>query len=337
MSNKVLGLEDDILEAMKKKFKSQKIELYSQKTTDDSHRRLSTGSIGLNYITGGGWVYGGLNYLYGSESGGKSTAVIMAMAEASKKGELSVFIDMEYSFDMRYAQMLGVNPELLYLVTPDTFEEGINMAYEFMKSNRVKLLAFDSVASGLLEKQIEGEAGDSIIGVKAKLCSENVPKLAMLAKKQGICLFFINQLRSKIGVMFGSPETEPGGEVWRFAPWIKVDVRKSTAKANVVEEGGEAIGNLVKAVCTKNKTAPPLKRAEYNIIYGAGIDTLDEIATFGARFGVIEKSGNSYSYDGTKLGVGINQLKTSLQDNPEMTDEIEEKINQYIRDNVYNI
>lgn len=297
--------------------------------------RLRTGSIGLDIATGGGYVYGLMNYISGWESSGKSTLCLYAIREAQKKiakagsNKKCAYIDHEYSFDKKYAESLGVNVDDLILSQPDTAEHGYQILLDLMATGEIEVIVFDSIAAALTKREIEGELDDSNMGVKAKLNSATFPKLCRVAKENNVPLIMVNQLREKLGVMFGSPVTEPGGNALKFYPSLKLETRQSTK----AKEDGEVTGNLVKAKVTKNKTAPPFKEAEYSIVYGQGIDRISEIIYWGAFFGIIKKAGSWFSLsedafgeDAIKLGQGANGAKATLEDNPDLTDQIEEKI-----------
>lgn len=297
--------------------------------TGEPVKRLRTGSIGLDIATGGGWVYGLMNYISGWESSGKSTLGLYAVRNAQNKGEKCMYVDHEYSFDKTYAESLGVNVDEMILSQPDTAEHGYEVLLRLMKTGEIKVAIFDSIAAALTEREIEGDLGDSNMGVKAKLNSSSFPKLCRIAKENGVVLIMVNQLREKIGVMFGSPVTEPGGNALKFYPAIKVEARQSTKDKNE----GEVTGNLVKVKCTKNKTAAPFKEAEYSIIYGQGIDRISEVIHWGEKYGIINRAGSWFSLSedafgdsAMKLGQGANGAKSTLEDNPELTDQIEDMI-----------
>jgi recombination protein RecA len=303
----------------------------------DPVKRLRTGSIGLDIAVGGGWVYGGMNYLSGWESSGKSTLCLYAIRESQKAIRKSgskkkcVYVDHEYTFDRIYAESLGVDVESMILTQPDTAEDGYMILLKLIESGEVDTIVFDSIASALTEREVEGEMGDSNIGVKAKLNSQAFPKLCRAAKQHNVVLMMVNQLREKIGVMFGSPVTEPGGNALRFYPSIKVELAQSTKD----KTDGEITGNLVRAKVKKNKTAPPFKQAEYSIIYGEGIDRLGEILDWGEYFGMVKKAGSWYSttedapeVSNIKLGQGKNGARQFLKDNPEVAEILEDLIYQ---------
>lgn len=282
--------------------------------------RLKTGVLGLDVITGGGWVRGLMNYISGWESSGKSTACLYAIVECQKEGKKALYIDHEYSFDKAYAESLGVNVEELILAQPDNIEQGYQILVDLINTGEIGLAIFDSIAAAMTLKELEGDVGDASMGVKAKLNSIEFPKLARAAKKTNTVLLMVNQLREKLGVMWGSPVVEPGGNALKFWPSVKIEVRQSTKAKG---EGDEIVGNLIKAKCTKNKTYPPFKEIEYSIVYGKGIDRISEIVDIGVSFGIITKAGSWFSYEDTKLGQGRNNVVTLLKDNPELTEEIE--------------
>jgi recombination protein RecA len=295
-------------------------------------KRSRTGSIGLDIATGGGWVHGGMNYISGWESSGKSTLCLYAIRESQKKGTRKcAYLDHEYTFDRTYAESLGVDVDNLVVAQPDVVEDGYMIALRLIESGEIDTLVFDSIAAALCRKEVEGDIGDSNMGVKAKINSQTFPKLCKAAKKHNVVLIMVNQLREKLGVMFGSPITEPGGNALKFYPSIKVVVQQSTKD----KSDGEIVGNLVKAKVTKNKTAAPFKEAEYSIVYGSGIDRLGEILHWGEYYGIISKAGSWYSISpdvqdigGTKLGQGANGASTTLRDNPEVAEILEDLIYQ---------
>lgn len=296
-------------------------------------KRLRTGSIGLDIATGGGWIYGGMNYISGWESSGKSTLCLYAIKEAQRTAKRKcAYVDHEYTFDRTYAESLGVDVDNVIVAQPDTAEIGYMILLKLIESGEIDTIVFDSIASALTEREVMGDIGDSNMGVKAKLNSSTFPKLCKAIKQNDVALIMVNQLREKIGIMFGSPVTEPGGNALKFYPSIKITVQQSTkAKAE-----GEVTGNLVKAKCGKNKTAAPFKEAEYSIIYGEGIDRLGEIIDIGEDFGIIKKAGSWFSVSddiqdigGQKLGQGKNGARATLADNPELAEILETMIYEY--------
>jgi recombination protein RecA len=301
--------------------------------TGEPQERLRTGSIGLDIATGGGWAVGLMNYISGWESSGKSTLGLYAVRNTQEKGGRCAYIDHEYSFDKKYAESLGVNVDDMILAQPNIIEDGYLIALKLMESGEVDTVIFDSIAGAVTRREMEGEIGDSNMGVKAKLNSQTFPKLQSAAKKYNVTLIMVNQLREKLGVMFGSPITEPGGNALKFSPSIKIQTAQSTKAKD--GKGDEITGNLVKAKCTKNKTAPPFKTADYSIIYGEGIDRLGEIITWGEHFGIVTKAGSWFSISadvqeigGVKLGQGIKGARATLKDNPELAEALEDLIYQ---------
>lgn len=281
--------------------------------------RLRTGILGLDLITGGGWVKGLMNYISGWESSGKSTACLYAIKEAQKEGITCAYIDHEYSFDKYYAESLGVNVDSLIVTQPDTIEQGYQILIDLASTGKVGLILFDSIAAAQTKKQSEGDVGDQSMGVKAKLNSETFPKICSVIKKNNVTLLMVNQLREKIGVMFGSPVTEPGGNSIKFYPSIKVEVRQSTKE----KDGDEVTGNLIKAKCTKNKTSRPFREVEYSITYGEGINRNEEIVNAAMHFGLMTKAGSWYKYGETSVGQGLQGAARTLEDNPDMAEELE--------------
>lgn len=284
--------------------------------------RLPTGSIGLDMITGGGWAYGAINYVSGWESSGKSTLALYAIVSCQKSGRIAAYIDHEYSFDKTYAESLGVDVDNLILSQPDVIEDGYNIMSELLEVPAIGLIIFDSIAGATPRKEAEGDVEDKDIGTKAKLNSKMLGIFAKKALKNNTAIYLVNQLREKIGVMFGSPITEPGGNALKFWPSIKVELRQSTKD----KEEGVVVGNLIKAKCSKNKTYRPFLEAEYTIHYGEGIDRMQEVVDWGVELGIIERSGSWYSYKKTKLGQGAKKVKELLKDNPELVEELESKI-----------
>jgi recombination protein RecA len=287
-----------------------------------SEERVTTGSIGLDYITGGGWPKGRINYLVGWESSGKSTICLYATREFQKLGGTVLYVDSEQSYSKNYAESLGVDVDELIISQPDCMEDGYNVVERLVATGKIDLVIFDSVAAAQTRKQLEGDIGDSELGVKAKLNSQAMPKFLALFRKHNTTGLWVNQYREKIGVMFGSPITEPASNAVKYAASIKLEVSKSTK----IMDGAETIGNLFKANCTKNKTSPPYRTAEYNIEYGMGFDREHEIFTWGQFTDVISRAGSHYSYGNIKIGNGVLAAMTMLKDNPELCDELEANI-----------
>lgn len=287
--------------------------------------RIPTGSLGIDYITGGGWPKGRIVEIYGPESSGKSTVCIHAMAECQATGAAVAYIDTEHSFDPTYAANLGVDVEdgdKFIFSQPDNGEQAFEIAEELIKTGEIGLLIVDSVAALTPKAEIDGDFGESKMGLHARLMSQAMRKLVAMIKKSDCCVIFTNQLREQIGVMFGNPEVTTGGNALKFYASIRVDIRRSTA----IKDGEEIFGNLTKVKCIKNKVAPPFRKAEFDIIFGKGISRVSELLAWGIDLGVIAKSGSWYSYAGTKLAQGADASKKVLEENPDLADEIEQKI-----------
>ncbi|MBR2250329.1 MAG: recombinase RecA [Prevotella sp.] len=288
---------------------------------------IPTGSIGLDLALGvGGYPRGRIIEIYGPESSGKTTLAIHAIAEAQKQGGIAAIIDAKHAFDRFYAEKLGVDVENLWISQPDNGEQALEIADQLIRSSAIDIIVIDSVAALTPKKEIEGEMGDSAVGLHARLMSQALRKLtATIAKTNTTCIF-INQLREKIGIMFGNPETTTGGNALKFYASVRIDIRKSTA----IKDGDEVLGNLTKVKVVKNKVAPPFRRAEFDIMFGEGISKVGEIIDLGVEYGIIQKSGSWFSYDGQKLAQGRDAAKSLLRDNPELCDELEAKIKQAI-------
>ena len=284
---------------------------------------ISTGSIGLDVALGiGGLPKGRVVEIYGPESSGKTTVAIHVIAEAQKKGGMCAIIDAEHAFDSAYAQRLGVDIDNLLISQPDYGEQGLEIADRLILSGALDVVVIDSVAALVPKGELEGEMGDSKMGLQARLMSQALRKLtATISKTNTICIF-INQLREKIGVMFGNPETTTGGNALKFYASVRLDIRRMAQ----IKDGDEAIGNRVKVKVVKNKVAPPFRHAEFDIIFGEGISKAGEIIDMGVEMGIIQKSGSWFSYDTTKLGQGREAVKQLLIDNPPLSSELEGKI-----------
>ncbi|MEZ4778163.1 MAG: recombinase RecA [Flavobacteriaceae bacterium] len=285
---------------------------------------ISTGSLGLDVALGvGGYPRGRIIEIYGPESSGKTTLTLHAMAEAQKKGGLAAFIDAEHAFDRNYAEKLGVDIENLIISQPDNGEQALEIADNLIRSGAIDIIVIDSVAALTPKSEIEGEMGDSKMGLHARLMSQALRKLTGSISKTHCTVIFINQLREKIGVMFGNPETTTGGNALKFYASIRLDIRRST---QIKDSSSESVGNRARVKVVKNKVAPPFKTAEFDIMYGEGISKVGEIIDLGVEFEIIKKSGSWFSYDDTKLGQGRDAVKTLLLDNPELMEELEQKI-----------
>ena len=290
---------------------------------------IHTGSIGLDAALGvGGYPKGRIIEIYGPESSGKTTLAIHAIAEVQKAGGIAAFIDAEHAFDRFYAEKRGVDIVNLYISQPDNGEQALEIADQLIRSSAIDLIVIDSVAALTPKKEIEGDMGDSAVGLHARLMSQALRKLTSTIAKTNTTCIFINQLREKIGVMFGNPETTTGGNALKFYASVRIDIRKSTP----IKDGDNVLGNLTKVKVVKNKVAPPFRKAEFEIMFGEGISKVGEILDLGTEYGIIQKSGSWFSYGGQKLAQGRDAAKALLADNPELCDELEAKIKQAISD-----
>ncbi len=293
---------------------------------------IPTGSIGLNAALGvGGYPKGRIIEIYGPESSGKTTLAIHAMAECQKAGGICAFIDAEHAFDRFYAANLGVDVDNLYISQPDNGEQALEIAEQLIRSSAIDLIIVDSVAALTPKKEIEGDMGDSSVGLQARLMSQALRKLTSTISKTKTTCIFINQLREKIGVMFGNPETTTGGNALKFYSSVRLDIRK----VSTLKDGDTPIGNQVRVKVVKNKVAPPFRKAEFEITFGEGISKVGEIVDLGTEFEIIKKSGSWFSYGDSKLGQGRDAVKALLNDNPELCEEIEEKIMQKLKEKDY--
>ncbi|MCK9220284.1 MAG: recombinase RecA [Bacteroidales bacterium] len=284
---------------------------------------ISTGSIGLNFALGiGGLPRGRVTEIYGPESSGKTTLALHAIAESQKLGGIAAFIDAEHAFDRFYAQKLGVDVENLLVSQPDNGEQALEITENLIRSGAIDIIVIDSVAALTPKSEIEGEMGDSKMGLQARLMSQALRKLTSTISKTATCCIFINQLREKIGIIFGNPETTTGGNALKFYSSVRLDIRRQTQ----LKEGEEIIGNHVKVKVVKNKVAPPFRKAEFDIIFGEGISRGYEIIDLATEFNIVKKSGSWFSYGETKLAQGRDAAKKIIQDNPELADELEAKI-----------
>ena len=291
---------------------------------------IPTGSIGLNAALGvGGYPRGRIIEIYGPESSGKTTLAIHAIAEAQKAGGVAAFIDAEHAFDRFYAEKLGVDINNLYISQPDNGEQALEIADQLIRSSAIDILVVDSVAALTPKKEIEGDMGDSAVGLQARLMSQALRKLTSTIAKTNTTCIFINQLREKIGVMFGNPETTTGGNALKFYASVRVDVRKSTP----VKDGDNILGNLTKVKVVKNKVAPPFRKCEFEIIFGEGISKVGEIIDLAIEYEIIKKSGSWFAYGDSKLGQGRDAVKLMLKDNPELCEELEAKIMEKLKEN----
>lgn len=284
---------------------------------------IPSGSIALDVALGiGGYPRGRVVEIYGPESSGKTTLTIHAIAEAQKAGGIAAFIDAEHAFDRFYAQKLGVDVENLLISQPDNGEQALEIADHLIRSGAIDIIVIDSVAALTPKAEIEGEMGDSKMGLQARLMSQALRKLTANINKTNTCCIFINQLREKIGIMFGNPETTTGGNALKFYASTRVDIRKITQ----IKEGDETLGTRVRVKIVKNKLAPPFRKAEFDIMFGEGISRVGEIIDLGVEQDILKKAGSWFSYGETRLGQGRDAVKALLQDNPELCEEIEQKI-----------
>ena len=290
---------------------------------------ISSGSLGLDLALGvGGYPKGRVVEIYGPESSGKTTLTLHAIAEAQKAGGLAAFIDAEHAFDRFYAQNLGVDIDNLIISQPDNGEQALEIADNLVRSGAIDMIVIDSVAALTPKSEIEGEMGDSKMGLHARLMSQALRKLTGSISKTNCTMIFINQLREKIGVMFGNPETTTGGNALKFYASIRLDIRRST---QIKDSDGTVRGNKTRVKVVKNKVAPPFKLAEFDIMYGEGVSKVGEVLDLAVDFDIVKKSGSWFSYDETKLGQGRDAVKQMIKDNPDLMDELEEKIKTAIK------
>ncbi len=290
---------------------------------------ISTGSLGLNVALGvGGYPRGRVIEIYGPESSGKTTLTLHAIAEAQKAGGIAAFIDAEHAFDRTYAGNLGVDIENLIISQPDNGEQALEITDNLIRSGAIDIIVIDSVAALTPKSEIEGEMGDSKMGLHARLMSQALRKLTASISKTNCTVIFINQLREKIGVMFGNPETTTGGNALKFYASVRLDIRRST---QIKDSNSNVLGNKTRVKVVKNKVAPPFRMAEFDIMYGEGISKIGEIIDIGVDYEIIKKSGSWFSYEDTKLGQGRDAVKAILKDNPDLMDELEVKITNAIK------
>ena len=290
---------------------------------------IPSGSLGIDLALGiGGFPRGRVVEIYGPESSGKTTLTLHAISEAQRMGGIAAFIDAEHAFDRFYAEKVGVNTEELIISQPDNGVRALEIADNLIRSGAIDLVVIDSVAALTPRSEIEGEMGDSKVGLHARLMSQALRKLTGTISKTNCTCIFINQLREKIGVMFGNPETTTGGNALKFYSSVRVDIRRSTQ----IKDGDRVMGNRTKVKIVKNKVAPPFRTAEFDILYGEGISKVGELIDIGTQYEIINKSGSWFSYEGTKLGQGREGVKAILKDNPELMEEIENKIVLKIQD-----
>ena len=307
------------------------------KLGDDSFEDVEvipTGSVGLNSALGvGGYPRGRIIEIYGPESSGKTTLAIHAIAEAQKMGGIAAIIDAEHAFDRFYAQKLGVDIDNLLISQPDCGEQALEIAEQLIRSSAIDIVVIDSVAALTPKAEIEGEMGDNKVGLQARLMSQALRKLTSAISKTKTTCIFINQLREKIGVMFGNPETTTGGNALKFYASVRLDIRR----VSQLKDGEDAIGNSVRVKVVKNKVAPPFRKAEFDIMFGGGISRTGEIVDLGVQYGIIKKGGSFFSYNDTKLAQGRDRTKALIADNPELAEELEMKIAEAIKGNVEEV
>jgi recombination protein RecA len=292
---------------------------------------IPSGSLGLDLALGvGGYPKGRIVEIFGPESSGKTTLTLHAIAEAQKSGGIAAFIDAEHAFDRNYAEKLGVDIENLIISQPDNGEQALEIAENLIRSGAIDIVVIDSVAALTPRSEIEGEMGESKVGLHARLMSQALRKLTGTISKTNCTVFFINQLREKIGIMFGNPETTTGGNALKFYASVRLDIRRSSQ----IKDGDSVIGNRTKVKVVKNKVAPPFKTAEFDIMYGEGVSKTGEILDLAVEFEIVRKSGSWFSYGDTKIGQGRDAVKLMLRDNPELAEEIEEKIKDTIKSQV---
>ncbi|MFC6268267.1 recombinase RecA [Frigoriflavimonas asaccharolytica] len=313
-----------VLEKLDKTYGKGTVMTLGDDSVDDTIEVIPSGSLGLDIALGvGGYPRGRVIEIYGPESSGKTTLTLHAIAEAQKAGGIAAFIDAEHAFDRGYAKKLGISLDELIISQPDNGEQALEIADNLIRSGAIDIVVIDSVAALTPKAEIEGEMGDSKMGLHARLMSQALRKLTGTISKTKCTVIFINQLREKIGVMFGNPETTTGGNALKFYASVRLDIRKASQP---IKNGDDAIGSRVKVKIVKNKVAPPFKMAEFDIMYGEGISKIGEILDAAVDMEIVKKSGSWFSYADTKLGQGRDAVKELLKDNPELSDEIENKI-----------
>jgi len=312
-----------VLDKMDKTYGKGTVMRMGDHAVDEGIGVIPTGSLGLDIALGiGGYPRGRVIEIYGPESSGKTTLTLHAIAEAQKAGGIAAFIDAEHAFDRFYAEKLGIDVENLIISQPDNGEQALEIADNLIRSGAIDIIVIDSVAALTPKAEIEGEMGDSKMGLQARLMSQALRKLTATISKTKCTAIFINQLREKIGIMFGNPETTTGGNALKFYSSVRLDIRR----VSQIKTGDEATGNHVRVKVVKNKVAPPFRQAEFDIMFGEGISKVGEILDIGVEKGIVQKSGSWYSYGDTKLGQGRDAVKDLLKDNPELAEELEEKI-----------
>lgn len=318
-----------VLEKMDKTYGKGTVMKLGDSAIDDTLEVIPSGSLGLDVALGvGGYPKGRIIEIYGPESSGKTTLTLHAIAEAQKAGGIAAFIDAEHAFDRHYAGKLGIDLENLIISQPDNGEQALEIADNLIRSSAIDIVVIDSVAALTPKAEIDGEMGDSKMGLHARLMSQALRKLTATINKTKCTVIFINQLREKIGVMFGNPETTTGGNALKFYASVRIDIRKSGSPIKV---GEEAVGSRVKVKVVKNKVAPPFRQAEFDIMYGEGVSKIGEILDLGVDYDIIKKSGSWFSYGDTKLGQGRDAVKELLKDNIELVEELSQKITEAIK------
>ncbi len=318
-----------VLDKMDKTYGKGTVMRMGDHAVDEGIGVIPSGSLGLDIALGiGGYPRGRVIEIYGPESSGKTTLTLHAIAEAQKAGGIAAFIDAEHAFDRFYAEKLGIDVENLIISQPDNGEQALEIADNLIRSGAIDIIVIDSVAALTPKAEIEGEMGDSKMGLQARLMSQALRKLTATISKTKCTAIFINQLREKIGIMFGNPETTTGGNALKFYSSVRLDIRR----VSQIKTGDEATGNHVRVKVVKNKVAPPFRMAEFDIMFGEGISKVGEILDIGVEKGIVQKSGSWYSYGDTKLGQGRDAVKDLLKDNPELAEELEEKIKAAIQD-----
>ncbi|WKS94782.1 recombinase RecA [Riemerella columbina] len=322
-----------VLEKLDKAYGKGTVMKLGDGIVDNNIEVISSGSLGLDLALGvGGYPKGRIVEIYGPESSGKTTLTLHAIAEAQKSGGVAAFIDAEHAFDMSYAERLGINLQELIISQPDNGEQALEIADNLIRSGGVDIVVIDSVAALTPKAEIDGDMGDSKMGLHARLMSQALRKLTSSISKTKCTVIFINQLRDKIGVMFGSPETTTGGNALKFYASVRIDIRRQLSDTGKIKDkAGNVIGNRTRVKVVKNKVAPPFKSAEFDVMYGEGVSKTGEILDVATELGIISKSGSWFSYGDTRLGQGRDTIKELIKDNPELAEELEQKIREQLQ------